>query len=471
MGIVKDLISAVKDYRESASPGSGKDYTLLSRQDIHSKGLPFQGQGYSGYSGEFISVAGDPLDAIIRKYKNSNVDYMRELGDPMQSSLVASAVQWFGTVLPEAPIGVREGKKGQERQVDHELSRLIETPNPYYSGETLLMAFALSWIVSGNVFWIKSRNARGKVIELWYEPHFSIRAIWPTDRSQYIADYEIERDGQWISCRSLGLGREMSGQWMPDIIHFRRGVDPHNPRYGLSPLGAVLRELVTDNEAAAYSALLMKNCGVPPILIRPKETAKGLNEPQMKEIEEKLAKKLRGDNRGKPVMISNAVDLDLLSFDNEKLDLSGVRSIPETRVASAIGIPGQVLGFKEHLHKNTFSNYAEAREAAYEGYVIPTQRVITGTLKSGLLDDLDGTSKPDRKVFFDLSQVRILQDDENKKAERVARLFESGVWKRSESRAATNQTVTPEDEVYISDIKASAAGQFVDALANDDVEE
>lgn len=462
MGIFFDLIEAIKGYRDS------RGWDELTVLNLDRKAMPFMSaRGYGGYSGEYLTTLNDPVEIAIGRYRGSSINYQREAGDPMCSSLVAPAVQWFGTVLPEAPFIVREMQGEKEQTVDHPALELLATPNDYYSGETLLFAFALSWIVDGNCYWIKERNMRGKVISLWYEPHFTIRCIMSEDGKRFISDYEILRDGQWLTLESLGLGRTVNGQWQPDVIHFRKGINPNNPCYGMSPLASVYREIVTDNEAANFSALLMKNCGVPPLLIRPKDSAKGLNKQQLDEMEERIQKKLRGDQRGKALFVSNAVDVSMLSFNNEQLDLSSVRSIPETRVAAAIGIPGQVLGYKEHLHNNTFSNYKEAREAAYEGYVIPTQRLIAGTLKKSLLDDFDGTPNTKRKIEFDLTKVRILQDDEDKKAERVARLYEAGLWKRSEGRAATGQKWDATDEVYISDVSKSAAGDFVNALAND----
>ena len=55
-----------------------------------------------------------------------------------------------------------------------------------------------------------------------------------------------------------------------DIIHYRDGIDPENDRFGLSGLSAVLREVFTDNEAATYSAAILRNMGVPSIIVTPK---------------------------------------------------------------------------------------------------------------------------------------------------------------------------------------------------------
>ena len=50
-------------------------------------------------------------------------------------------------------------------------------------------------------------------------------------------------------------------------MHFRFGLDPENDRKGRSPLAGVLREVFTDDEAANYTASLLRNMGVPGIIV------------------------------------------------------------------------------------------------------------------------------------------------------------------------------------------------------------
>ena len=56
-------------------------------------------------------------------------------------------------------------------------------------------------------------------------------------------------------------------------------------------------------------------------------------------------------------------------------------------------------------------------------------------------------------VDWDYSKVRVLQDDENKKAARLVMLYAGGGIRRSELRGDLNYPVTPDDEQY----KAAAA--------------
>ena len=49
---------------------------------------------------------------------------------------------------------------------------LLENPNPYYSGIALWQGTLLSYTINGNAYWLKIRNGIGRVMELWWVPHW-----------------------------------------------------------------------------------------------------------------------------------------------------------------------------------------------------------------------------------------------------------------------------------------------------------
>ena len=52
-----------------------------------------------------------------------------------------------------------------------------------------------------------------------------------------------------------------------------QGIDPNNTRKGLSPLASLYREIFTDDEAANMTASLMRNIGVPGVVLSPANTS------------------------------------------------------------------------------------------------------------------------------------------------------------------------------------------------------
>ena len=121
------------------------------------------------------------------------------------------------------------------------------------------------------------------------------------------------------------------------------------------------------------------------------------------------------------------------------------------------------------VSNSTFANMSEAREMAYESNIIPTQRIFATTLNHQLLERDFNKKKPTRgrrsdpdragmgkgkkeeklEVFFDTANVRVLQEDENTKVERLSRGVSSGFIRVSEARQELNLPTNEFDEVYL----------------------
>jgi HK97 family phage portal protein len=401
----------------------------------------------SGGSGSNPFFNQSSLASLFGRFANTQVDYASECGDLTQNRLIMSAVNFLGRNLPEAPIEVVEPKADGTRSVvfAHPLTKLFARPNRFYTGDLLWKSFGLSWIISGNVFFYKVRNKLGEVIELWYLPHFAIEPRW--SGNNFIDYYAYSVDGQEHRIAPA------------DIVHLRNGIDPHNTRMGLSDVASALREIYTDNEAANFSALLMKNSGVPPFALIPKNDLTGLKPEDISRLQNSFMRKITGDERGKPAVSTKAFDLVKTGFSPEELDLSKLRRLPEETIASLTGIPAVVLQFGAGLEHSTYANYNEARTSAYEDVIVPLWRYIQAELTHQLLADFDKTTR--QSVQFNLSEVRALQDDQNKLFNRLATAYKSDFMKRSEARSRIGLPVEDADAVYFSE-----ASQSLKTLAN-----
>lgn len=378
------------------------------------------------------------LSSLFGRYANTSVDYAAEAGDLTQNRLIMSAVNFLGRNLPEAPVEVVEPKADGTRQAifAHPLTKLFARPNRFYTGDLLWKSLGLSWIISGNVYFYKVRNKLGEVIELWYLPHFAIEPRW--SGNNFIDYYAYNSDGQEHRLEPS------------DVVHLRNGIDPHNTRMGLSDVASALREIYTDNEAANFSALLMKNSGVPPFALVPKQDLTGMKQDDVARLQNSFMRKISGDERGKPAVSTRAFDLVKTGFSPEELDLSKLRRLPEETIASLTGLPAVVLQFGAGLEHSTYANYAEARKSAYEDVIVPLWRYIQAELTHQMLADFDESEK--QLVQFNLSEVRALQDDQNELYKRVSLAFKGDVMKRSEARSKIGLPVEEADAVYFSEV-------------------
>jgi HK97 family phage portal protein len=377
----------------------------------------------------------------------SKYDYLAEVGNGLGSSTVAAPVLWVARTFPEAPpMLYRTLGNGQEEQMrTHPLLRLLRRPNPFHTGVVQWMATTTDWMVDGNAYWLKVRAASGRVVQLWWVPSWLIEPKGAEtgaadDPSVFIDHYEYRPEGVEVVPVRPG-----------DVVHFRFSADPDDPRKGYSPLKSVLREVFTDDEAAAFTASLLRNMGVPGLLVTP-DSDVPISDSDAKETKAFLLEKFTGDKRGEPLVMTSKTKIQQFGFSPEQLLLRELRRIPEERVTAVTGIPAIVAGLGAGLDRSTFTNMGEAREAAYEAGIIPMQRILAEEVCFQLLTEFeDETAVLDSWRFgFDLSKVRVLQEDLYRQAQRNDLMIRGGWMKVLEGRRAMGLDVDQaRDDVFL----------------------
>lgn len=401
------------------------------------KGLPFPGYG-GGYGGSWQGGIGSRFP-IFRGMPGER-DWSKLIGDGSQNSIVTACVLWICRNFTQAPmIVVEEGEDDIMHKVkDHSLPKLWKRPNPFFSGRLLSYGLLTSFVTNGNGYIRKVRSEAGKVVELWWVPHFMMQPRWEQP-NHYIDWYDYIVDGQRYPVP------------VEDVYHLRYGLDPTNIRLGLSPLASLFRELGIDEEASRFSASILYNLGVPGIVISPDKDMKGeLDEQKRLAIKATFKQSFGGDNRGDPIVLSKPTNVTQFGFSPAELDLGDIRDIPEERVTAQLGIPPAVVGFQQKNSK-VGATRGEERDQAFENNIIPTQGLVADEASVQILPDFVKSAREleRQEVAFDLSKVHVLLDAQGKVAERWSTLARSGIAKRKEARAANNLPTSPDDDVYI----------------------
>ena len=359
------------------------------------------------------------------------IDYEREVGDGTKSDIVMAGVHWLMGAFPEAPVILNRltSDGSPEPVLMHDFLSLLKRPNPYYSGEQLWMGVEMSYTVDGNAYALIVRNNAGRPAQLWWVPHWMMEPAWDAAGSEFLTHYEYSPPGQ----RTIRLEPE-------EVLHFRFGFDPQNPRKGLSPLRTVMRELFTDAEAANWTASLLRNGAVPSIMVMPKENANIIqDEDNLRATKAHLSASFRGDRRGEPMAIGAPVDIEQFGYSPEQMDLASLRRIPETRAAAVLRLPPIVMGLLSGLEFATYANFREAERVAYRANLIPTYRNMAGTLHTQLLSRFE----PNIDLFevqFDTSQIEALQENADEFSVRIRGQWADGIIELNEARAALGYT-------------------------------
>ena len=270
---------------------------------------------------------------------------------------------------------------------------------------------------------------------IWYEPHWSIKPHWPDNGSAFIDYYERRINGT------------IERIPVENVVHFRNGLNPANPRYGLAPLKAALLQVFTDTEVSLWVAALCRNMAIPGVVVSPTESI-GMTFEKAEQIKQTWKRKFGGDNRGEPLILDFQASIQPMGYDPKQMDFASITNLAESRISGALGIPAIVAGLSAGLDSSTYNNLANLKKSAFEECLIPTwetfQRVITRQLLVDFERNLEGV-----ECEFDTSEIRALQENQSEKEARAIAAFTSGVTTLNECREQFGYDVVPNGDYYV----------------------
>lgn len=298
------------------------------------------GQGWGRYGGGWWSGL----------WGTGQMDYANAVQDGRGNAIIMACLGWMGRKFPEAPVRLRRVLRDGTKEViaDHPMLALLKKPNDFYTGTLMLTAALGDWMLHGNGYILKERSVANRPLHLWYVPCTTITPYWESPTS--FIDYYRYAPG----------GSEVYELAPADVIHFRNGIDPKNVRCGLSQLGTLFREIFTDDEAANYTAAVLKNLGVLGVLITP-DGDTTINPEAAAQIKAGIDARFGGQNRGSTGVIGEKVKVQQLSRPPSEMNLKELRRIPEERVSAIFGLPAIVVGLGAGLDRSCVPSYARVQ--------------------------------------------------------------------------------------------------------------
>ena len=366
---------------------------------------------------------------------DTNIDYEGEVGDAGLSDVVSSLVGWKQNVFPEAPLRLQEKDEDGKLQpvMEHPALDLMMRPNGLYHGVAMMKATIWDYSIDGNAFWMVVPNRGGAIAELQYIPAYMMRPSFSGEQSIEDRYWEYRPDG---TPYALPADR---------VIHFRDGIDPEDVRLGCSPLKNLYREMYTDSAAANVVASLLRNRAYLGPIVTPMGESE-YDQENVQEVKTFFKDAFGGDNRGDPLVLGRPTSIQAFGYSKDDLDLGPVRFIVEGRIAAALNVSPIVVNFPSGMQHLTYNNLEAAREMSWENGMIPMLEEFALTLNAWLLPRVD---ENEALTFdFDLSEVRVLQEDKDKAATRANNGLRSGKISRAEAREAGGMAFDETDEVY-----------------------
>lgn len=387
-----------------------------------------------------------PVESFrINTLPNSRFPYGRSVKDGLDSNVVMAPVNWILRNFTEAELRMqRRTKRMWQPLEDHDVVKLIDRPNQYYDGDLLWKATLISYVLDGNGYWLKVRNAFGQPIQLWYLPHFLVTP--KGSDTELISHYEYR---PWWGALKVDIP-------VRDMVHFRFGLDPRDMKRGLSPLKPLLREVFTDDEAANFSATILRNMGVPGGVIAPKDGSALPNPDDIEEMREYMKTAFSGDRRGEWLVLGTPTETSQFGFDPNQLMIGNLRDIAEERVCATLGIPAAVVGFGAGLQQTKVgATMKELRRLAWTSCLQPMQRSLARQVSSELIPEFQ-TQERRFRLWFDVSSVPAFQEEETELARRVDLLVKGSLLRVDRAQEMLGLEVDESQAIYLRPIGSIA---------------
>jgi HK97 family phage portal protein len=366
-----------------------------------------------------------------------------KVGDGSGNSIVVAALSVIASGLAEPPLQLmeRDSDNAEAKVFDHAITTLWSKPNEHMTDDLSIMYLTWAMHLEGNAYFFKTRDDEGNVIELWPLMPELVEAV--------------SINGAFLSYWLYTVNGQETRINPEDMLHLRLGIDPTNYRLGLAPLKSVLREILGDEEAGQFTTSLLKNMGVPGVILSPDEPGDpGPSKDQADSIKDEYMQKFGGERRGEPLVLTGRMKVEVVSFSPTEMDLTSLRRVPEERVCAVLGVPPIIANLGAGLDRSTFSNTDEAGEHFAERKLVPTWRSIEKQLMAQLAPDF-GLS-PEQSLQFDLKQVRALQEEMSNLWLRVDRSVRSGWITVADARRRVGLEAGPADDVYLRPIVTAA---------------
>lgn len=425
--------------------------------------IPGRGNSEQKLQGNFNQHFGN--DASIYGYNSSagffEAQKLKEIGDGSGNSAVVACLNVLATSFSEPKLQViRKDTKFLDNEIiqEHPLTSLYSRPNPFMSANLLSHYIVLALNTLGDAFLYKNRDKNGKVVELVpLMPHLvEVRG----NESKLITHYDYYLYGK-------GDKIELPES---DVVHIRQGIDPNDHRRGHAPLKTVLREILGDESAGQFTAALLNNMAVPGVVLTPRND--GFGGPTREEAEaisQMYKEKFGGQNRGAPMVLSGAMNIDIVSFSPDQMKLAELRRIPEERVSAVLGVPAILAGLGAGLDSATYNNTKELREFFTEQKLVPMWRTVAAELTHQLL--IPDFKDENLECMYDIQGVRALQTDMDNLYKRVNMGVSGGWITIGEARQVVGLDVQEKHDVYLRPLNMIQVDSDGNAILNDTPQE
>jgi HK97 family phage portal protein len=306
----------------------------------------------------------------------------------------------------------RAGEIEQEEIKGEEINRLIELPNPFLSYRELIQITVINLLVPGNAFWNLVGTGINQPIsdanppaELWWIKPEEVEIT--SDAKKFISGY--------IHKTPTGKETKLDPS---EIIHFKM-VNPDSYFRGMGPMEAAKNSAILEFNAIAYNKSFME-CDASPDggLFN---TDKDLSQEQVDRFIRHWETRHKGPKkRGRIDVTWGGLKHQQTSINPKDAQYVEMRKMNREEILATLGVPPSIVGLLEYAN---YSNMEIQQKKFWEDAVIPILNIIADKLTLCLAPHFN----EDYWFDFDFSDIKALQEDEERKSRIAATLINNGI--------------------------------------------
>lgn len=311
--------------------------------------------------------------------------------------------------------------EGRIESFDSPLANVLRNPNPRHSSYFLWSWTASTRDIYGEAFWLKRRDAGGRVVQLW-----------PLHPTSMHADSFSDGSVRWtFQNERLRLDNIPESE----LVHFK-GYNPDSFDHGLSPLEPLRRTLENEDASRRATSAFWRNGARPGV---------ALSHPG--KLSQQAADRLKinwdavasgADNVGKTVVLEEGMKPEVMTLSAEEAQYIESRKLNREEVCGAYDVPPPVVHILDHA---TFSNITEQMRSMYRDTMAPILKEYESTIQSDLRDTVRlGASEPDFSpdYYAEFLLDEVLRGDFEMRMDAYQKAINSGHMMPSEARAKEN---------------------------------
>jgi HK97 family phage portal protein len=252
-----------------------------------------------------------------------------------------------------------------------------------------------------------------------------------------------------------GFHYDLDGlDYAPNIILWDRFIDPINFYDGLSPIRAAARTMDTENQAVDWNKNMFDNLAVPPGAI----ALMNASTESIKEAKKRWKEEYAGSKQSRMPLIFDSEKLSYISFGMNAIDMDFLnqKKVNRVEICAAFSVPGQVVGDPEN---QTFANYEQALKSFWMNTVLAK---YVNKIAKKLNSEIVSAWNPRYLLRADVSEIQVLQEDENTKSERIRGEFMDNLLTQNEAREMLGYEAVPKGAMFNFELASALSDELID---------